>query len=82
MKIISSETHLPPEGAFFGKFLEDDVLIGVLLLVLLAARLYEEGVRGHTAPRLGRLRSSLVLLHNCVILLEIILMVQLLYLML
>lgn len=43
----SNTTHLPPHGAFFGELPEDDVLLGVLFLVLLATSLYKEGIRSH-----------------------------------
>ena len=46
------ETYLPPHGALPRELLEDDVLFRVLLLVLLAARLNEECIRGHPPPRL------------------------------
>jgi len=44
---------LPAFSTLLGELGEDDILIGVLLLVLLAAGLHEEGVGGHSAARLG-----------------------------
>lgn len=46
-------THsLPALSALLGELGEDDILVGVLLLVLLAARLHEESVGRHAAARL------------------------------
>lgn len=46
-------SYLPSFGALAREFGENHRLFGVLLLVLLAARLHEKGVRGHSAARLG-----------------------------
>jgi len=42
------DTDLPPFGAFLRELRENDILIGVFLFVLFAARLNEKRVRGHT----------------------------------
>lgn len=45
-------TYLPPFCTFARKFRKYNLLLRVLLLMLLAAGLYEEGVRCHAPPRL------------------------------
>ena len=52
LRFFLSRHGLPSLGALLGELGEVDRRVGVLLLVLLAARLHEEGVRGHLAPRL------------------------------
>lgn len=55
---IFSNTHLPSLGALPGEFGEHNLLFRMLLLVLLAARLHEECVRGHATTGLAIVRLT------------------------
>lgn len=55
---IQSNCYLPSFGAFARELGENHRLFRMLLLVLLAARLHEERVRGHAAARLVVLAAA------------------------
>lgn len=89
-------SYLPSLGALLGEFREDDILFGMFLLVLLPARLHEEGVRRHAAlgPRITfttrhpslcgywRLNGEVLLLKNGLVLWRLDLLLQMVVLVL